>query len=113
MCISSSVNGLICYTSSIGKVCYNFQGIFKDIILENVFGMILYFMHSLNGMEVAGQRWVAQPAPVFPPEVIQALWGHPEERRQVIAAVYRLVQSIGDPIDMTYTKLTDKYYGGL
>lgn len=76
--------------------------------------MILLSYASLNGMVVDDHRWVAQPAPVFPPEVLQVLWSQPDERKHVIAAIRSLLLNLGGPIDMIEVNdLTARYYGGL
>jgi hypothetical protein len=67
---------------------------------------------SLNGKVVDGHQWVAQPAPVFPPEVLQVLWSQPDGRKHVIAAIHSLLRNLGGPIDMVeLTDLTARYYG--
>ncbi|KAM4127382.1 hypothetical protein ACJW30_02G085900 [Castanea mollissima] len=48
---------------------------------------MLHILNSLNGMEVDGHRLIARPAPVFPPEILQALWSRPNERRHVLAVM--------------------------
>lgn len=53
-------------------------------------------MASLNGLEVDGKQWVAQPAPVFPPEVLKLLLTRPEERNHVISVLSRLLQNLKD-----------------
>ncbi|XP_059448799.1 uncharacterized protein LOC132179986 isoform X3 [Corylus avellana] len=73
---------------------------------------MLSILNSLNGKVVDGHQWVAQPAPVFPPEVLQALWSQPDGRKHVIAAIHSLLQNLGGPIDMVeLTDLTARYYG--
>uniref|UniRef100_A0A2N9FDQ4 RRM domain-containing protein n=1 Tax=Fagus sylvatica TaxID=28930 RepID=A0A2N9FDQ4_FAGSY len=73
---------------------------------------MLHILNRLNGMEVDGHQLLAQPAPVFPPEILQALWSQPDERKYVIAAMCSLAKNVGDPIDMThFLDLTVKRYG--
>lgn len=66
-------------------------------------------MSRLNGMEVDGHRWTAQPAPIFPPEVLQVLWSKPDERIHVKSVLRRLLQNIELPVEIS--NLATKYYG--
>jgi len=53
----------------------------------------------LNGLEADGSRWVAQPASIFPPIILQALWNHPDERRYVISSMQCLLKKLEHPMD--------------
>ncbi|VVA16114.1 PREDICTED: RNA-binding (RRM/RBD/RNP motifs) family [Prunus dulcis] len=70
---------------------------------------MLTILNSLNGMEVDGNRWLARPAPVFPPEVLQVLWSRPDERIHVISVLRRLLQNT-ELISPEITFLANKYY---
>ncbi|PQQ17244.1 uncharacterized protein Pyn_34166 [Prunus yedoensis var. nudiflora] len=70
---------------------------------------MLTILNSLNGMEVDGNRWLAHPAPVFPPEVLQVLWSRPDERIHVISVLRRLLQNT-ELISPEITFLANKYY---
>ncbi|GFY81705.1 hypothetical protein Acr_01g0015130 [Actinidia rufa] len=41
---------------------------------------MLKILNGLNGLKVDDSQWIAQPAPVFPAEVLHVLWSHPNER---------------------------------
>lgn len=70
---------------------------------------MLSILNRLNGMEVASHRWIAQPAPIFPPEVLQVLWSKPDERIYVKSVLRRLLQDIELPVEIR--NLATKYYG--
>ncbi|XWS08771.1 hypothetical protein CRYUN_Cryun40dG0029500 [Craigia yunnanensis] len=76
---------------------------------------MLNIVNSLNGIEVDENRWLAQPAPVFPLGVLRALWSRPEERQHVNAVICNLSRKLEKPISTTdLSQLTDlaaKYYG--
>ncbi|KAF3456753.1 hypothetical protein FNV43_RR01407 [Rhamnella rubrinervis] len=57
---------------------------------------MLNILNSLNGLKVDGKKWIAQPAPVFPPEMLKLLWTQPEERKHVISVLRRLLQNLKD-----------------
>ncbi|KAH7522072.1 hypothetical protein FEM48_Zijuj07G0098900 [Ziziphus jujuba var. spinosa] len=42
------------------------------------------------------KQWIAQPAPVYPPEVLELLWTQPTERKHVIFVLHRLLQNLKD-----------------
>nr|GMD77272.1 GPI-anchored adhesin-like protein precursor [Ipomoea batatas] len=48
-------------------------------------------LNRLNGSQIDGQRVVAQPAPVYPPDVLLALWSQPEGRRHLRSSVHNLL----------------------
>ncbi|KAG6759223.1 hypothetical protein POTOM_035695 [Populus tomentosa] len=60
---------------------------------------MLNILNSLNGLEADGSRWVAQPASIFPPIILQALWNHPDERRHVITSMQRFLKKLERPTD--------------
>ncbi|GMI69859.1 hypothetical protein HRI_000655200 [Hibiscus trionum] len=62
---------------------------------------MLNIVNSLNGIEVDENRWLAQPAPVFPLAILRALWCRPEERRHVNAVIYKLLGEVEKPISTT------------
>ncbi|OMO69016.1 Nucleotide-binding, alpha-beta plait [Corchorus capsularis] len=73
---------------------------------------MLNIINGLNGLEVNKSRWLAQPAPVFPPEVLCALWNRPEERRHVYSVMCNLLRQLGEPIITTeFSDLVTKYHG--
>lgn len=41
----------------------------------------------------------AAPAPIFPPEVLLALWRHPEERKHLKATAQALLHKLGGTLD--------------
>ncbi|KAH6834648.1 hypothetical protein C2S53_009185 [Perilla frutescens var. hirtella] len=55
---------------------------------------MLKILNRLNGCTVEGRRLQAAPAPVFPPEVLLALWRHPEERKHVKATALALLHKL-------------------
>jgi hypothetical protein len=57
---------------------------------------MLNIVNSLNGMEIGPERLLAAPAPIYPPEILRALWNHPEEKRHVKAVVRGLIQKFGE-----------------
>ncbi|KAJ6721732.1 hypothetical protein OIU85_024791 [Salix viminalis] len=65
---------------------------------------MLNILNSLNGLEVDGSRWVAQPASIFPPIILQALWNHPDERRHVLTLMQDLLKKLGHPMDTAELK---------
>ncbi|XP_052876520.1 uncharacterized protein LOC108462663 isoform X3 [Gossypium arboreum] len=62
---------------------------------------MLNIVNNLNGIEADENRWLAQPAPVFPVEILRALWSRPEERRHVNCVIYRLLRELEEPISAT------------
>ncbi|PPR91492.1 hypothetical protein GOBAR_AA29192 [Gossypium barbadense] len=74
---------------------------------------MLNIVNNLNGIEVDENRWLAQPAPVFPVEILRALWSRPEERRHVNCMIYRLLRELEEPISATelsrLTNLATRY----
>ncbi|KHG20883.1 Polyadenylate-binding 1-A [Gossypium arboreum] len=77
---------------------------------------MLNIVNNLNGIEADENRWLAQPAPVFPVEILRALWSRPEERRHVNCVIYRLLRELEEPISATelsrLTNLATRYYYG-
>ncbi|KAK9020207.1 hypothetical protein V6N11_054697 [Hibiscus sabdariffa] len=75
---------------------------------------MLNIVNSLNGIEVDGDRWLVQPAPVFPLAILRALWRRPEERRHVNAVIYKLLREVEKPISTTEssqsTNLATRYH---
>ncbi|CAK7327276.1 unnamed protein product [Dovyalis caffra] len=91
---------------------------FRDESMVDVYFKIdewpnmLNILNSLNGLEVDGCRWVAQPAPIFPPIILQALWNHPDERRHVITLMQYLLKKLEHPTDTAeLSNLVAKFYG--
>ncbi|XP_039048668.1 uncharacterized protein LOC120189452 [Hibiscus syriacus] len=76
---------------------------------------MLNIVNSLNGLEVDENRWLALPAPVFPPVILRALWCRPEERQHVNAVIYKLLREVEKPISTTElsqsTNLATRYCG--
>ena len=56
-----------------------------------------------------GKQWIAQPAPVFPPAILEVLWSHPDERRYVKAVIHGMLRKIQQPISEC-TDLAARYY---
>ncbi|KAG8373192.1 hypothetical protein BUALT_Bualt12G0145500 [Buddleja alternifolia] len=56
---------------------------------------MLKILNRLNGYEELGRRLQAAPAPVFPPEVLLALWHQPEERKHLKAIAASLLHKLG------------------
>ncbi|KAL6571402.1 hypothetical protein OROHE_003045 [Orobanche hederae] len=62
--------------------------------------VMLKILNRLNGLEVEGVRLQAEPAPVYPPDVLLALWCHPEERKRLKGTMQVLLRKLGeDKID--------------
>ncbi|KAG5554289.1 hypothetical protein RHGRI_011974 [Rhododendron griersonianum] len=64
----------------------------KDIVDTSNFAYVSIF--RLNGLHVYNSQWIAQPAPVFPPEVLHVLWNHPDERRNLKTQIHRSLQKL-------------------
>ncbi|KAL2242619.1 UNVERIFIED_CONTAM: hypothetical protein Sindi_0379900 [Sesamum indicum] len=69
-------------------------------ILDVRFGLaewpnMLNILNRLNGIEVGGRRLRAEPAPVFPPDILSVLWDQPEERKRVKATLQDLFNKLG------------------
>ncbi|KAL0433259.1 UNVERIFIED_CONTAM: hypothetical protein Slati_2660200 [Sesamum latifolium] len=69
-------------------------------ILDVHFGLaewsnMLKILNRLNGFEVEGRRLRAEPAPVFPPDVLLVLWDQPEERKRLKATLQDLLHKLG------------------
>ncbi|KAF5752400.1 hypothetical protein HS088_TW01G00309 [Tripterygium wilfordii] len=68
-------------------------------------------LNRLNGLVVDGRRWVAVPAPVFPPAILNVLWSDPDGKRHVKATVDSLMRKLGN-VDMEeFTSLSAMYFG--
>ncbi|KAM1172147.1 hypothetical protein ACFXTH_022410 [Malus domestica] len=65
-------------------------------------------LNSLNGLRFEGHQLIAQPAPVFPPEVLQALWSQPDERIQVQSVLRRLIRDA--ELNVEITNIATKVY---
>ncbi|KAK9289289.1 hypothetical protein L1049_017765 [Liquidambar formosana] len=74
---------------------------------------MLNILNSLNGMKVHGCQLLVQPAPVYPPDILQILWSQPDGRRHVKAVMHNLCQKLEvNPINTTgLTHLLAKHYG--
>lgn len=94
--------------------------IFEVFMIINLSIPLIYYSAaitcSLNGIEVDENRWLAQPAPVFPVEILRALWSRPEERGHVSCVIYRLLRELEEPISATelsrLTNLATRYFCG-
>ncbi|KAK4421782.1 hypothetical protein Salat_2128800 [Sesamum alatum] len=69
-------------------------------ILDVHFGLaewsnMLKILNRLNGIEIEGRRLRAESAPVFPPDVLLALWDQPEERKRLKATLQDLLHKLG------------------
>ncbi|VFQ76846.1 unnamed protein product [Cuscuta campestris] len=51
-------------------------------------------LNRLNGTEIGGQRLIAQPAPVYPPDVLEALWNDGEGRQHLRNTFHNLLKNI-------------------
>lgn len=71
------------------------------------------YILSLNGKVVDDSQWVVQPATVYPPEILRALWSQPDGRKHVKAIIHNLLQKIAEShTDMgRLTDVAAKYYG--
>ncbi|KAL1561715.1 hypothetical protein AAHA92_04384 [Salvia divinorum] len=56
-------------------------------------------LNSLNGCMVKGSQVHAEPAPVIPPEVLLALWHHPQERKHLKATAQALLLKLESKLD--------------
>ncbi|KAI3459527.1 hypothetical protein Pfo_016190 [Paulownia fortunei] len=67
---------------------------------------MLKILNRLNGFNVEGRRLQAEPATVYPPDVLLALWHQPEERKCLKATARALLHKLGknalDTSDLTY-----------
>lgn len=68
----------------------------------------LSLVSSLNGLRFEGHQLIAQPAPVFPPEVLQALWSQPDERIHVQSVLRRLIRDA--ELNVEITNVATKVY---
>ncbi|XP_028103549.1 uncharacterized protein LOC114302679 isoform X4 [Camellia sinensis] len=59
---------------------------------------MLKILNRLNGLKVDDCRIIAQPALVFPPEVLRVLWSHPDERQRLETKIWMKT--------LLYTRLT-------
>ncbi|GLT42138.1 hypothetical protein SLA2020_161570 [Shorea laevis] len=55
---------------------------------------MLKIVNSLNGIEVDGNKWLVQPAPVFPPRVLHVLWSQQEGRTYAKSAIHSFLRKI-------------------
>ncbi|CAL5413605.1 unnamed protein product [Camellia sinensis] len=69
---------------------------------------MLKILNELNGLQMDGSQWIAQPAPVFPADVLHVLWSHPDERRRLKTQIHRLSQKLYPEVGLT--SLTNEYY---
>ncbi|KAF9673577.1 hypothetical protein SADUNF_Sadunf10G0038700 [Salix dunnii] len=102
------------YRSNVPTICKTFGKLWRmklrheniaDVYFKiNEWPNMLNILNSLNGLDVDGSRWVAQPAPIFPPIILQALWNHPDERRHVITLMQHLLNKLGHPMDTSELK---------
>nr|XP_027116596.1 uncharacterized protein LOC113734306 isoform X1 [Coffea arabica] len=72
---------------------------------------MLKILNRLNAVAIGGQTLLAQPASVFPPDILQILWSHPEERKHVKTLVQKLLQELGENVvhKVGLTDLADFY----
>ncbi|KAI8002510.1 hypothetical protein LOK49_LG08G00692 [Camellia lanceoleosa] len=49
---------------------------------------MLKILNRLNGLKVDDCQIIAQPALVFPPEVLRVLWSHPDERQRLETTIW-------------------------
>ncbi|CAL5416491.1 unnamed protein product [Camellia sinensis] len=69
---------------------------------------MLKILNELNGLQMDGSQWIAQPAPVFPADVLHVLWSHPDERRRLKTQIHRLSQKLYPEVGLT--SMTNEYY---
>ncbi|XP_019180072.1 PREDICTED: uncharacterized protein LOC109175289 [Ipomoea nil] len=69
-------------------------------------------LNRLNGSQIDGQRLVAQPAPVYPPDVLLALWSQPEGRRHLRSSVHNLLIKLreNDPSEAETAELVNSLF---
>ncbi|KAM5553201.1 hypothetical protein ABKV19_025429 [Rosa sericea] len=106
-------------TGKITSICSSYGELYKQklrgkAILDVYFKLaewpnILSILNRLNGMEVDGDRLIAQPAPIFPPPILQVLWSKPDERIHVKSVFHRLLQNSELPVELS--NLATKYHG--
>ncbi|KAK3016859.1 hypothetical protein RJ639_005980, partial [Escallonia herrerae] len=70
-------------------------------------------LNRLNGVVVDGNQLLAQPAPVFPPDVLQVLWNQTHGRMHVKAKVQSLLQQLDENAVQKagLTELVAEFYG--
>ncbi|KAK2973878.1 hypothetical protein RJ640_013932 [Escallonia rubra] len=70
-------------------------------------------LNRLNGVVVDGNQLLAQPAPVFPPDVLQVLWNQTHGRMHVKAKVQSLLQQLEENAVQKagLTELVAEFYG--
>ncbi|KAL6954949.1 hypothetical protein U1Q18_044391 [Sarracenia purpurea var. burkii] len=73
---------------------------------------MLKILNGLNGLKVCGSQWIAQPAPVFPPEVLHVLWKDPDGRRHLKSQIQSLLQKLEEPTapKVGLASMTNEYY---
>ncbi|GAV79397.1 RRM_6 domain-containing protein [Cephalotus follicularis] len=71
---------------------------------------VLKILNSLNGLQLEDGQLLAQPAPVFPPEILKALWSKPDERRHVKAVILKLAKNTDLEDTTELLDLVSKYY---
>jgi hypothetical protein len=75
--------------------------------------ILLLSNYSLNGVIMDQCHWQAQPAPVFPPETLQALWSSAEGKEYLQSVMQNLCRIINrncfDSDDVN--ELAAQYYG--
>lgn len=91
----------------------------KDIVdvhfKQTELGCMPSILDSLNGVITDQCHWQAQPAPVFPPEMLQALWSSAEGKEYLLSVMQNLCRIISrncfesDDVD----ELAAQYYGEL
>ncbi|KAI8560864.1 hypothetical protein RHMOL_Rhmol04G0288800 [Rhododendron molle] len=75
---------------------------------------MLRILNGLNGLQVYNSQWIAQPAPVFPPEVLHVLWNHPDERRNLKTQIHRSLQKLVEyptAHQVGLASMANEYYG--
>ncbi|KAK4388132.1 hypothetical protein Sango_2419800 [Sesamum angolense] len=95
---SLNISNIISACKSMGKTIS--VQIRTPDILDVHFGLaewsnMLEILNRLNGIEVEGRRLRAEPAPVFPPDILLALWDQPEERKRLKDTLQDLLHKVG------------------
>ncbi|KAL6526612.1 hypothetical protein OROGR_015702 [Orobanche gracilis] len=96
---SVGIPNLLSVCRSLGDVKFWIRR--NNDILDVHFGFaewpkMLEILNRLNGLEVKGVRLQAEPAPVYPPDVLLALWCQPEERKHLKGTMQVLLRKLGE-----------------
>lgn len=78
--------------------------------MTNFFALLV----RLNGQQVMGHQLLAEPAPVFPPNVLRELYSRPDKRQRLKAIMLKVLEKLDNSavhkVRLT-TKIAEKLYG--